>query len=172
MLSGISGQWYPSSSSEVLKKTLHEQGIPFTVAPYSALAQVCIDSLHHSLFTQAMLMMCSSYTMRSTRIHSSTPYTAHQSSSASALTSSSLNSRSQIAAKIWVRSITRTLLSRSFLNSNGSIDETALQPSAIFLRISLLMLLCWLALTFSPASRHSRTKMSTANRSPCSTLSR
>ena len=32
-----------ASMSEILKKILYEQGIPFTVAPYSALAQVGSD---------------------------------------------------------------------------------------------------------------------------------
>ena len=36
----LSGLWYPSALSEILKKTLHEQGVAFTVAPYSALGQV------------------------------------------------------------------------------------------------------------------------------------
>lgn len=39
----LSGLWYPSALSEILKKTLHEQGIAFTVAPYSALGQVRPD---------------------------------------------------------------------------------------------------------------------------------
>lgn len=44
-LIGLSGLWYPSALSEILKKTLHEQGVAFTVAPYSALGQVRPDGL-------------------------------------------------------------------------------------------------------------------------------
>lgn len=44
-LIGLPGLWYPSALSEILKKTLHEQGVDFTVAPYSALGQVRTDGL-------------------------------------------------------------------------------------------------------------------------------
>ena len=50
-LIGLSGLWYPSALTEILKKTLHEQGVAFTVAPYSALGQVRPDGL----LTQATL---------------------------------------------------------------------------------------------------------------------
>ena len=93
--SGISGQCHPSTLSEILKKTLHEQGVPFTVAPYSALAQVSSNGL----CTLAMLTIYSLYTMRSTQANSSMPYTAHRSSSALALTGLLLSSSSAIVAR-------------------------------------------------------------------------
>lgn len=49
-----SGHWYPSALSEILKKTLHEQRIPFTVAPYSALAQLVYYEKHPSQFIDAV----------------------------------------------------------------------------------------------------------------------
>ena len=128
MSSDISGQCHPSTLSEILKKTLHEQGVPFTVAPYSALAQVTFNGLP----TLAMLIICSLYTMRSTQANSSMPFTAPRSSSALALTGLLLNSSSATVVRIRLKRISRNLLSLNCQDFNGSIDETVLQRSVTY----------------------------------------
>ncbi|KAL8683777.1 MAG: hypothetical protein Q9186_000263 [Xanthomendoza sp. 1 TL-2023] len=50
----ISGAPTPAELSEFLKKTLHKHGIPFTVAPYSALAQLAFYEKHPSQFVDAI----------------------------------------------------------------------------------------------------------------------
>ncbi|KAL8929122.1 MAG: hypothetical protein Q9172_000665 [Xanthocarpia lactea] len=44
----------PAALSEFLKKTLHKHGIPFTVAPYSALAQLAYYEKHPNHFVDAI----------------------------------------------------------------------------------------------------------------------
>ncbi|KAL8735967.1 MAG: hypothetical protein Q9166_000529 [cf. Caloplaca sp. 2 TL-2023] len=49
-----SGAPTPAALSEFLKKILHQNGIPFTVAPYSALAQLAYYEKHPSQFVDAV----------------------------------------------------------------------------------------------------------------------
>ncbi|KAL8694482.1 MAG: hypothetical protein Q9218_000895 [Villophora microphyllina] len=49
-----SGAPTPSALAEFLKRTLHKHGIPFTVAPYSALAQLAYFEKHPSQFVDAI----------------------------------------------------------------------------------------------------------------------
>ncbi|KAL8914238.1 MAG: hypothetical protein Q9171_001109 [Xanthocarpia ochracea] len=49
-----SGTPTPAGLSEFLKKTLHKHGIPFTVAPYSALAQLAYYEKHPNHFVDAI----------------------------------------------------------------------------------------------------------------------